>query len=138
MTFHIGCTVRSLAKLMKQVTSYLQWAQFHLQFQVTIGCKSFNVVKSQGDGIVLLLRIFFNHTLIDGHPLEDVRPYISVSHYQCPLKSIYEKGPDKIRAFLCNHFNISNPFAHRAMSDVLATYELYKILYLKHIDNIKI
>lgn len=41
-------------------------------------------------------------------------------------------------AFLCNHFNISNPFAHRAMSDVLATYELYKILYLKHIDNIKI
>ncbi|WP_317366930.1 3'-5' exonuclease [uncultured Tyzzerella sp.] len=32
-------------------------------------------------------------------------------------------------AFLCNHFNISNPNAHRAMSDVLATYELYKILY---------
>ena len=40
-------------------------------------------------------------------------------------------------AFLCKHFNISNPFAHRAMSDVLATYELYKILYLKHIDDIK-
>lgn len=40
-------------------------------------------------------------------------------------------------AFLCNHFNISNPFAHRAMSDVLATYELYKILYLKYIDSIK-
>ncbi|WP_250277817.1 3'-5' exonuclease [[Clostridium] colinum] len=34
-------------------------------------------------------------------------------------------------AFLCNHFNISNPNAHRAMSDVLATYELYKILYNK-------
>lgn len=32
-------------------------------------------------------------------------------------------------AFLCNHFKISNPNAHRAMSDVLATYELYKILY---------
>ena len=31
--------------------------------------------------------------------------------------------------FLCKHFNISNPNAHRAMSDVLATYELYKILY---------
>ncbi len=40
-------------------------------------------------------------------------------------------------AFLCKHFNISNPFAHRSMSDVLATYELYKILYLKHIDDIK-
>ncbi len=31
--------------------------------------------------------------------------------------------------FLCKHFNIENNNAHRAMSDVLATYELYKILY---------
>nr|WP_317356999.1 3'-5' exonuclease [uncultured Tyzzerella sp.] len=30
---------------------------------------------------------------------------------------------------LCNHFNIENKNAHRAMSDVIATYELYKILY---------
>lgn len=33
--------------------------------------------------------------------------------------------------FLCKNFNISNPNAHRAMSDVLATYDLYKILYNK-------
>lgn len=32
-------------------------------------------------------------------------------------------------AFLCKHFNISNPNAHRAMSDVMATHFLYEILY---------
>lgn len=36
-------------------------------------------------------------------------------------------------AFLCNYFSISNPNAHRAMSDVIATYELYKILYSKNL-----
>ena len=35
-------------------------------------------------------------------------------------------------SFLCSYFKISNPNAHRAMSDVLATYELYKILYNKY------
>ena len=32
-------------------------------------------------------------------------------------------------AFLCKHFNIENKNPHRAISDALATYELYKILY---------
>ena len=35
-------------------------------------------------------------------------------------------------ASLCKHFKIENKNAHRAMSDVLATYELYKILYDKY------
>lgn len=38
-------------------------------------------------------------------------------------------------AFLCSHFSIKNPNAHRAMSDALATYELYKILFNKHITT---
>ena len=39
--------------------------------------------------------------------------------------------------FLCNYFNISNLNTHRAMSDVLATYELYKILYNTQINSNK-
>lgn len=34
--------------------------------------------------------------------------------------------------FLCNHFNISNINAHRAMSDAMANYYLYEILYKKY------
>lgn len=38
---------------------------------------------------------------------------------------------------LCNHFNIPNPTAHRAISDALATYELYKILYKEYCTSQK-
>lgn len=38
-------------------------------------------------------------------------------------------------AFLCNYFNIKNENAHRAMSDALATYQLYKILHNNFTTN---
>lgn len=38
-------------------------------------------------------------------------------------------------SFLCNHFNITNINAHRAMSDAMATHFLYEILYKKNSLN---
>lgn len=40
-------------------------------------------------------------------------------------------------AFLCKHFNIENKNPHRAISDALVTYELYKILYNTY-NNIEV
>ena len=47
-------------------------------------------------------------------------------------KELYPDFKKYNLASLCKHFNIKNENAHRAMSDVLATYELYKILYDKY------
>lgn len=44
-------------------------------------------------------------------------------------KSLFPELKKYNLAFLCKHFNIQNENAHRAMSDVMATYSLYQILY---------
>lgn len=38
-------------------------------------------------------------------------------------------------AFLCKYFNIQNENAHRAISDALATHNLYEILYKKYYEK---